>query len=108
MIAKNAELRGFLANETFTLETSIVASLKEMEEEMVHLGGKIEAARAEKRELLSDVVDMERQIMLWERKIALEKETQVGGGAGGSARHGMIWNFEGAFQSRSVSGWAVC
>jgi hypothetical protein len=79
MIAKNAELRGLLANETFTLETSIVASLKEMEEEMVHLGGKIEAARAEKRELLSDVVDMERQIMLWERKIALEKETQVGG-----------------------------
>ena len=39
--------------------------------------GKIEAAVEEKRVTLANVVEAERQIMLWERKIQLEKETQA-------------------------------
>jgi hypothetical protein len=31
----------------------------------------------EKRQVLAEVVESERQIMLWERKIQLEKETQA-------------------------------
>ena len=32
--------------------------------------------QAEKKELLSEIIESERQIQLWERKIQLERETQ--------------------------------
>lgn len=52
--------------------------LQSLEEEAARLGSGIEEGAASKRQLLADLVEVERQIMLWERKIQLEKEMQVG------------------------------
>lgn len=44
--------------------------------------GQIAAARDEKREVLEALVETERQVMLWERKIQLEREMQEVGPTG--------------------------
>lgn len=77
LISKNTSLQGQLTNDNFNLETSIVNSLKELEAEAVRTEARIEATRAEKRDLLNEIIETERQIMLWERKIELERETQA-------------------------------
>eukprot|EP00793_Prasinoderma_coloniale_P004897 PRCOL_00000658-RA len=77
MISRNTSLQSSLTNDNFNLETSIVNSLKELEAEAVRTEARIEATRAEKRDLLNELIETERQIMLWERKIQLEKETQA-------------------------------
>ena len=41
------------------------------------LGSQAEAFKAQKRDTLAEIVEVERQIMLWERKIQLEKEMQA-------------------------------
>ena len=41
----------------------------------------IVAARTAKDQLLTDILEAERQVMLWEKKITLEKEAQVCGHA---------------------------
>eukprot|EP00898_Chlorokybus_atmophyticus_P004526 jgi/Chlat1/5074/Chrsp33S08960 len=76
MIAKNGALQAGLANDNFNLETSIVNRLKDMEGDAARLKAKIDDAREEKRELAAESIEAERQCMLWERKIQLEKETQ--------------------------------
>ena len=50
--------------------------LKALEVESAHISGQIDGERAAKRDSLAEVVEAERQIMLWERKIILEKEMQ--------------------------------
>ena len=54
----------------------IVTDLKVLEEEAVKLEGKIDRIADEKKQMLAELVEAERQIMLWERKTALEKELQ--------------------------------
>ena len=48
-----------------------------MEEEAAHLSTLIDSTRATKRDSLAEIVEVERQIMLWERKIILEREVGV-------------------------------
>lgn len=77
LIAKNTNMQESLATDNFVLETEIVGELKELEVEAVRLESRIEQSAEEKRQVLAEVVEAERQIMLWERKIQLEKETQA-------------------------------
>ena len=77
--------------DNFNLENKISIDLRSMEEEAAHLSGQIDVARATKRDALSEIVEVERQIMLWERKIMLEREMaevrlHPGGGRGGRGR----------------------
>ncbi|GFR48625.1 hypothetical protein Agub_g10540 [Astrephomene gubernaculifera] len=74
LIATNAAARAALAEDNFNLEGRIMADLKLMEEEAARLNSQIEEGRSTKRDTLSEIVEAERQIMLWERKIQLEKE----------------------------------
>ena len=53
-----------------------LCELRELEEEAARLSSAIEEHNMAKRDLLADVVDAERQIMLLERKMQLEKEMQ--------------------------------
>lgn len=76
LIAKNVDLQRALESDTFNLENRILNDLKEMEADAAHLEGSIEAGEDEKRELLATLVEMERQVMLWERKLQLEREMQ--------------------------------
>eukprot|EP00899_Mesostigma_viride_P013156 jgi/Mesvir1/21841/Mv04224-RA.1 len=77
LISKNTALQAVLHTENFNLENDVVVSLKELEEESIRLEGRISAGWQEKKELLAEIVEAERQIMLWDRKISLEKETQA-------------------------------
>ena len=75
-ISKNSELQQELANTNFNLETDIGGKLRELEEEAVRLESRVEGMKTEKRDVLAAIVETERQIHLWERKIQLEKEMQ--------------------------------
>ena len=58
-------------------EKEISGNLKEMESDIVALESKTQSASDEKKRVLAEVIECERQIMLWERKIQLERETQA-------------------------------
>merc|ERR1711865_212413 len=76
LIAKNANSQENLANSNFAMEMEFVRELKEMEVESVRLEQHIADVRMQKEAIVDEIVESERQIMLWEKKIQLEKETQ--------------------------------
>mmetsp|Transcript_2903 Transcript_2903/g.417 ORF Transcript_2903/g.417 Transcript_2903/m.417 type:complete len:115 (-) Transcript_2903:672-1016(-) len=65
-----------LKNENINIESEFVEKLKELEKKSVKLEVQIDRLKDEKANLLSDIVECERQILLWERKIQLEREMQ--------------------------------
>jgi len=77
LIAKNATSQEHLANSNFAMEMEFVRELKEMEVESVRLEQHIADVRMQKKAIVDEIVESERQIMLWEKKIQLEKETQA-------------------------------
>lgn len=77
LLAKNEELQAKLTDENFNMETDFVKKLKEMEVSSIEMEAAIQATNEEKTQLLNDIVEAEKQVMLWERKIQLEKETQA-------------------------------
>lgn len=70
--AKNLKLK----NENYNIESEFVEKLKELEKDSVKLEVDIDRLKDEKANLLSEIVECERQILLWERKIMLEREMQ--------------------------------
>ena len=52
------------------------AKLKEIESSCGEMEGYIEDIKAEKARMCEEVIEAEKQVMLWERKIALEREMQ--------------------------------
>lgn len=48
-----------------------------MEEVSVGLESQVGALKEDKAKLLEDILEAERQVLMWEKKIALEKETQA-------------------------------
>lgn len=58
------------------IEQDFVLKLKEMEGESLGLEKKVQKLRDDKQEILDKIVEAEKQICLWERKIQLEKEMQ--------------------------------
>lgn len=91
LLAKNVELQGKLTDENFNMETDFVKKLKEMEVSSIETEATIQATTEEKNQLLNDIVEAEKQVMLWERKIQLEKETQatLDAGVGQDVIHSM-------------------
>merc|ERR1711865_679606 len=77
LIAKNSSSQENLSNTNFALEMEFVRELKEMEVESVRLEQHIADVRMQKKAIVDEIVESERQIMLWEKKIQLEKETQA-------------------------------
>ena len=76
LLSKNDQLVAKLTDENFNLETDFVKKLKELEMQSIESEAQIQAISEEKNQLLNDIVEAEKQVMLWERKIQLEKETQ--------------------------------
>ena len=72
----NLERQKNLKNENFNLENEFVQKLKELENESIKLENNIQNLKEEKADILAEIVEAERQILLWERKIQLEKEMQ--------------------------------
>lgn len=75
-LAVNADKKQKIENENVNLESEFVEKLKEMEREAIKLEINIDNIREEKAELMNEIVECERQILLWERKFQLEKEMQ--------------------------------
>ena len=77
LISKNEAAAKRLAESNFSKEKDFMVELQEMEKESVRLEAQIATLKEEKAKLLEDILEAERQVMLWEKKIALEKETQA-------------------------------
>jgi len=76
LIAANKDLQAKLASTTVVMEKEFKAELREMEMESIRMDRKNENLKQEQERILEDIMEIERQILLWEKKIKLEKETQ--------------------------------
>jgi hypothetical protein len=65
-----------LRNDNFNIENEFKQRLKELETESIKLETHISNLKEQKADVLAEIVESERQILLWERKILLEKEMQ--------------------------------
>jgi len=74
--SNNLDKQKNLKNENFNLENEFVQKLKELENDSIKLENNIQNLKEEKADVLAEIVEAERQILLWERKIQLEKEMQ--------------------------------
>ncbi|XP_054635838.1 coiled-coil domain-containing protein 40-like isoform X2 [Dunckerocampus dactyliophorus] len=77
LLSKNAELRHALEQENMIMETKFLHKLKDAERESIEMELKVENTQEAKEKLLSSLVETERQIMLWEKKTHLMKETRL-------------------------------
>lgn len=75
-LSNNKDTRQKLENENFNIESEFVEKLKELEKESVHLEVEIDKLKENKADLLNEIVECEKHILLWERKIQLEREMQ--------------------------------
>uniref|UniRef100_A0A3B4TDT8 Coiled-coil domain 40 molecular ruler complex subunit n=1 Tax=Seriola dumerili TaxID=41447 RepID=A0A3B4TDT8_SERDU len=76
LLSKNGQLSQALEQENALIETDFLHRLKEAEWESVEMQMKHEKTQEEKERLLNSLVEAERQIMLWEKKTQLIKETR--------------------------------
>ena len=72
----NTNTQDKLTNDNYNIEKEFMQKLKELENESIRLEMKITYLKDEKGHILGEIVEAERQILLWERKIQLEKEMQ--------------------------------
>ncbi|XP_077425880.1 coiled-coil domain-containing protein 40-like isoform X2 [Vanacampus margaritifer] len=77
LLSKNTQLRQALEQENAMMETDFLHKLKEAERESIEMELKVEKTQGEKEKLLSSLMESERQIMLWEKKTQLMKETRL-------------------------------
>merc|ERR1719316_1907806 len=75
-IVKNETRSKDLANSNSMMETEFVAKLREIEGACVQMESTINQVKEEKTSMTQDILEAERQVMLWERKIHLEREMQ--------------------------------
>jgi len=65
-----------LSNANQMMETEFVAKLKEIESHCLDIERNISTVKEDKAQMNNDILESERQVLLWERKITLEKEMQ--------------------------------
>jgi chromosome segregation ATPase len=75
-ISENSKFERVLADTNFDMENKILSSLQEREREALKLESSIRELRDEKRNILDDLLEVERAIKYWTKKIELQKEIQ--------------------------------
>merc|ERR1719188_2001798 len=75
-LVKNDTKSKELANSNQMMETEFVQKLKEIEAQCLDMERSVEGVKGEKEQMTSDILEAERQVLLWERKITLEREMQ--------------------------------
>ena len=73
-LSNNQAKKQKLDNENFNVENEFKEKLKELEQESVRLEVEIDRLKESKSDLLNEIVECEKHILLWERKIQLERE----------------------------------
>ena len=76
LISQNHDAEKDLQSSNYVLEMEAVEELKEMERESIGLQASINEVSLDKAALLDEVLETERQALLWEKKIQLDKETR--------------------------------
>ncbi|MFT7804122.1 coiled-coil domain-containing protein 40 isoform X1 [Arapaima gigas] len=76
LLNKNGRLREELEQGNALMQSDFLHRLKEAEKESVAMQMKLEKIQEEKERLLNSLVEAEQQMMLWEKKIQLMKETR--------------------------------
>lgn len=71
---KNTANQTKLYNDNFNIENEFKQKLKELENESIKLENQISQLKEQKADILAEIVEAERMILLWNRKIMLEKE----------------------------------
>merc|ERR1719163_1925343 len=66
-----------LGNSNAMMETEFVAKLKEIESQCLQMEAQVGQVKEEKAAMTQDILEAERQVLLWERKISLEKDMQA-------------------------------
>ena len=66
---KNTDMQEKLKNDNFNIENEFKQKLKELENESIRLENHISLLKEQKADILAEIVEAERQILLWERKI---------------------------------------
>lgn len=74
LISSNQNTAASLEDKYFHLQQSVMSELKDQEAEAKKLESDVDQCSAKKKELLSEVLETEREIMLWERKLQLDRE----------------------------------
>eukprot|EP00611_Tribonema_gayanum_P002483 TRINITY_DN11854_c0_g1_i1.p1 TRINITY_DN11854_c0_g1~~TRINITY_DN11854_c0_g1_i1.p1 ORF type:complete len:974 (+),score=491.39 TRINITY_DN11854_c0_g1_i1:44-2965(+) len=77
LIGKSGAQAAELGNATSNMERDFLLELKALEAESLALEDKIGTANGAKNDILAEIVETERQLLLWGKKIQLEKETQA-------------------------------
>jgi len=75
-VVNNDNKSAALQNSNQMMETEFVQKLKEIEAKCLDMERSIERVREEKGDMSQEILEAERQVLLWERKITLEKEMQ--------------------------------
>merc|ERR1712151_624542 len=75
-MGKNDSKSNELANGNQMMEMEFVQKLKEIEGQCLDMERAVDRVKEEKGNMTSEVLEAERQVLLWERKITLEKEMQ--------------------------------
>ncbi|ESS66462.1 hypothetical protein TCDM_04961 [Trypanosoma cruzi Dm28c] len=76
-LSKNSEDQKNIANEAFLLENDLIRRLQEKKREAIELEIKVEETRQTKTDLLEQIMNCERDILFWERKMQIAKETEM-------------------------------
>ncbi|KAJ3200819.1 Coiled-coil domain-containing protein 40 [Entophlyctis luteolus] len=77
LLSKQTQVQSVLEENNIGLEQEFRARLKTAELDSIRIESKIDELRDEKKRALEGLVEAERQLMLWEKKIQLAKETQA-------------------------------
>ncbi|KAL4448619.1 hypothetical protein ABPG75_005838 [Micractinium tetrahymenae] len=76
LLAEAAGLRSALHEDNLLLEGKLQQELKALEARWASLNASIEELRAERAEVVAGTVEAEREVLVWERRVQLEKEMQ--------------------------------
>lgn len=76
-LVKNEARSGEISNTNQMMETEFVQKLKEIENRCLDMERDVEKLKLEKDQMNQDILESERQVLLWERKITLEREMQA-------------------------------
>lgn len=71
---KNTATQEKLNGENQNIEYEFKQKLKELENQTIKLENQISQKKEQKAEILQEILQAEKQILLWERKYTLEKE----------------------------------
>merc|ERR1719409_2239844 len=75
-IASHGKKQDDLTNTNQNMETEFVRKLKDIEQNCIETEHEVDTLKLERGAMMEEIVESERQVMLWERKIHLEKEMQ--------------------------------